>query len=477
MFMRNRGHTCDMCSHIDEHHYKRHFEICEQVRSIYEQCGEDWPLIPEDEDDRGRSIARGSDAFDKDGGSSTLQDLPLRKRDKKEHKRQMRAASRTKVVTQEDVKYIDSILHPVADEEGVVVPVNAEEIDEIERHLKYNAQCYNHGQKRSKLRHFARIPDADIDFGAEIDRVFEILRVNELLKRNDRNRGLRNKELANFNMIVSDLKGLIITDLVQNKKDELEIRMRRAAFLRYANRTGYDIVDDRYADKDWKTGEKFRSTGSGSASSDCLTVVEEDAEEDELADRLLRNFSAATLHDADRRHIEFAHKKLSSDGTLEEIETTQEARDLPAVCFSKPPPSLRIVNTNIVPPRSIRFHDPWNKPRSSVTKPSRTVKLHAQDSPMSELVDKESLPENDDEWQVVGPTTIPKNVSKGRTDTPRAKSVPTLQTSQFSSPYKAPPAPWHALKPTRVGVTGWMDQGEADRRKMAEKMDQEEKQA
>lgn len=28
---------------------------------------------------------------------------------------------------------------------GVEVPVNAVEIDEIERHLKYNAQCYNHG--------------------------------------------------------------------------------------------------------------------------------------------------------------------------------------------------------------------------------------------------------------------------------------------------------------------------------------------
>ncbi|KAF2451249.1 hypothetical protein P171DRAFT_478297 [Karstenula rhodostoma CBS 690.94] len=478
MFMRNRGHTCDMCMHIDEHHYKRHFEMCEQVRTIYDSCGEDWPLIPEDEEDRGRSMARGSGTFDSDGLSSTSGDVPLKKRDRKEQKRQIRAASRTKVVTLEDTRYIDSILHPAAIQEGIGTPANPEEIEEIEQHLKYNAQCYNHGQKRSNIRQFARIPDADIDFGAEIDRIFESLRVNELLKRNERNRGLRNRDLANFKTLVSELKEQVITDLVQRKKDELEIRMRRAAFLRYTNRASFDIVSNRYADKDWKTGEKYKSAGSGSASSGSLTAVEEDAEEDLFDDQHeLRNLSTVTLHDADRRHIERSHKKLRSDGLLEEIVAVKEIRDRTDESTSKPPPALRIVNTNIVPPQKIKFFNPWKQRNASVTKPFPALKPTAQNLLSSELIGKCPAPDEDDQWQTVGPTTIPNSTSSPHIDSRQKESVQSLQIPASSSYSATPKAPWHALKPTRVGISAWMDQDEADRSKMAGKLDREEKQA
>lgn len=478
MFMRNRGHTCDMCIHIDEHHYKRHFEMCEHVRNIYESCGEDWPLIPEDEEERGRSMARNSDAFDSDGLSSTSSDIHLKKRDRKEQKRQIRAASRIKVVTQEDVKYIDSVLHPAAVQERTENPANPEEIEEIEQHLRYNAQCYNQGQKRSKLRQFARMPDADIDFGAEIDRVLDILRINGLVKRNGRNRGLRNKELANFTMLVSELKEQVITDLVQTKKDELEIRMRRAAFLRYTNRASYDIVTNRYADKDWKTGEKHRSVGSGSASSDDLTAVEEQVEKDDLADQNeLRNYSTATLHDADRRHIEQPHKKVGSDRLLEEIVDIKEIRDPTIEPTPKLSPSLKIGNTNLVPPQKISFLNPWKKRNSSVTKPPEELKRTAQSPSSSELVVKDPASDEDNEWQTVGPTAIPKTALGLFSDARQPKSVLHLQTSKLSSSDAAPEAPWHALKPTRVGVTAWMDQGEIGRREMAQKLDGEEKQA
>ncbi|KAL5426545.1 hypothetical protein PMIN04_001860 [Paraphaeosphaeria minitans] len=470
MFMRNRGHTCDICSHIDEHHYKRHFEICEQVRSVYESCGEQWPLVPEDEEDRGRPMARNPDAFDNDGRSLTSGDAPMRKRDRKEQKRQVRAASRSKVVSHEDVKYMDSVLHPAATQEGTEIPANPDEIEDIEQHLKYNAQCYNHGQKRSKLREFARIPDADIDFGAEIDRIFEILRVNELLKRNERNRGLRNKELTMFNAVVSELNGLIVNDLVQNKKDELEIRMRRAAFLRYANKTSIDIVGNRYAEKDWKTGEKYRTVGSGSASSDCLTAVEEEAAEDDFVDEnQLRNLSTTTLQDADRRHVEQSHKKLGSDG-LPQIVALTNMKDLLAKGTPKPPPSLRIVNTRVMPPQKIKFHNPWKQLTPSVTK--RTE--HNLSS--TELIDKDPVPDENDEWQTVGPTTIPKSTSSRRTEDRLTKTGLSLRTPKSSISHTTPTAPWHALKPTRVGVTAWQDRGEADRRRIADKMDREEEQ-
>ena len=41
--------------------------------------------------------------------------------------------------------------------------------------------------------------------------------------------------------------------------------MRRAGYLRYTNKTAHSIVEDRYADKDWKTGERLSSNTSDSS--------------------------------------------------------------------------------------------------------------------------------------------------------------------------------------------------------------------
>ncbi|KAF1972093.1 hypothetical protein BU23DRAFT_165870 [Bimuria novae-zelandiae CBS 107.79] len=383
MFMRNRGHTCDMCQHADEHHYKRHQEMCEQIRSIYESCGEDWPIIPDDEDDRGRSRSRGSDAFDSEGRSSISGKKPLKKRDKKEQKRQIRAASRTKVITQEEISYIHSVLHPAASYGNTENPNNPEEIEEIEQHLKYNAQCYNHGQKRSDIKQFAHVPDADIDFPTEMGRIFDILRIGELLKRNERNRGLRNKELVGFKALVATLQSQIINDLVLAKRDELEIRMRRAAFLRYTNRASFDIMANRYADKDWKTGEKIRPLGSNSSSSGSLTAVEEEDEMDESdllkREEELRCFSTTTLSaDADRRHIEHSHKKLRDDGMVEEVMAIKFTRDTPSKGLPKPPRTLKVVNPNTIPSSPIVFRNLWAQRSSAITKPLSVLKRSVQ---------------------------------------------------------------------------------------------------
>jgi hypothetical protein len=37
--------------------------------------------------------------------------------------------------------------------------------------------------------------------------------------------------------------------------------------LRYTNKTAYSIVENRYAEKDWKTGERITSSESESSSS------------------------------------------------------------------------------------------------------------------------------------------------------------------------------------------------------------------
>ncbi|KAL1597939.1 hypothetical protein SLS60_008427 [Paraconiothyrium brasiliense] len=472
MFMRNRGHTCDMCMHIDEHHYKRHHEMCEQIRGIYEACGEDWPIIPEDEDDQGRAMFRDTDTRGSDDLSNTSGDVvPLKKRERKEHKRQMRAASRSKVVTQDDIRYIDSVLHPAASQAANGNPDNPEEIEEIEQHLKYNAQCYNDGQKRSDIRLFAHIPDADIDFGAEINRILEILHIAELLKRNERNRGLRKKELSNFKTLVSEFKDLVIMDLVQAKKDELEIRMRRASFLRYTNRASYDIMANRYAAKDWKTGEKYQSAGSASTSADSLTAVEEDEEEIDAEDIAtqndLRHLSSATLHDADRRHIEHSYRKIGSNGILGKVVAVQETRDPPKEGALKPPPSLRIVNTDIIPPAKVKFHNPWK--HRNIPKPPEALRPNAPTLSSSESLSDCPAPDENDGWQTIGPTTTPTRASGKQIDASR----PSSGAPKGSTSHATPKAPQHSLKPMRVGVIASMYQDESERRQRAKKLEQD----
>ena len=61
---------------------------------------------------------------------------------------------------------------------------------------------------------------------------------------------------------VDGLKHAVLEDIVLVNKDNAESRMRRAGYLRYTNKTSYGIVEERYTDKDWKTGEKFASSSS-----------------------------------------------------------------------------------------------------------------------------------------------------------------------------------------------------------------------
>ncbi|KAF2690521.1 hypothetical protein K458DRAFT_106687 [Lentithecium fluviatile CBS 122367] len=316
MFMRNRAHMCAMCNGADEAHHKRHQDMAERLRSIYERCGEAWAIIPSNEPERGRARRRGSVSLASGAPQAT-------KKNKKEKRRLARAASRRRVITLREIKYIESVLHPastVGDAEG---PRNPEEIAEIEKHLRYNAQIYNTCSKRREMKEFALIPDVDVDFENEMDRILEILRVSELLKRNSKNRGLQGKELKHFEELVSAFKEHVVEDLLLLKKDEMEVRMRRASYLRFTNRASFDIVEERYAERDWRTGEKFsESPAVCSVSSGSITAIDEEGEEDDETAvdwRAEAGLSPPPPHGTDLRHLVGCHRRTGSGGKPEEF--------------------------------------------------------------------------------------------------------------------------------------------------------------
>ncbi|KAI4937730.1 hypothetical protein J4E85_000165 [Alternaria conjuncta] len=309
MFMRLRGHTCKYCMGIDEQHYKRHHDIAERLRAVYESCGEiDWNIVPDESELEEHGIAR-------DLGD---EDTPSSKRERKDAKRLARAASRSRVITQEEIRYIDSVVHSV---EGITSndadgPRNPEEIEEIERQLRYHAHVYSTQVGRKGIRKLAEAPveSLNVDFEAEMDRILETFRINELLRRNTKTKGLQGKELKMFQGLVETFKHAVLEDIVLVKKDTAEVRMRRAGYLRYTSKTAYGIVEERYTGKDWKTGEKFASSLSdfsgGITPTDETAPLVSDQDDDQSPPR------SSTLDISDRRHLESNHKRVSGDDGL-----------------------------------------------------------------------------------------------------------------------------------------------------------------
>jgi hypothetical protein len=321
MFMRLRSHTCHYCRTIDEAHDRRHKKIAGQIRDVYDSCGVDWTIIPPENEERGRprvydtSLA-GHDETDCD---PTPEDTPSSKRERKDARCLARAASRNRVISREEIEHVDAVIHSA---EGVsngdsIGPSSTDELDEIERHLKYNAHVYNTHSDRRALRKFARLPDVDVDFDSEMERIFEVFRITELLQRNTRNRGLQGKELKTFQTLVDDLKKAIVDDMVAVKRDTLETRMRRAGYMRYANKSAHSIVEDRYTEKDWKTGERYlpnRSSSSGIDSPD----EESSSSHSTLEENSPPSPATATAFHCgpDRRHLEKIHKRVNGDDGL-----------------------------------------------------------------------------------------------------------------------------------------------------------------
>jgi hypothetical protein len=156
-------------------------------------------------------------------GSVEFEDSQVSKREKKDAKCLARAAGRARFVTQDEISYVNSVLH--AAESGLCSddgPASLEEMQLIEEHLRYNANVYNRQSSRRDLKKFAKIPDVDVDFDAEMQRILDKFRITELAKRNFRNRGLHGKELKVFEELLETFKRVIVEDLVLIKKDAME---------------------------------------------------------------------------------------------------------------------------------------------------------------------------------------------------------------------------------------------------------------
>jgi hypothetical protein len=271
LFMRNRGHTCDSCKIIEEAHYKRHQNIAELLRKIREVCGVAGCLIIEVPRSAGDTASQGPrsasppdaaipsppDGKEKENGNAT-------KREKKEAKRLEKAASRTRFLTDQEYRYINEVLHPKAQvaSDSSPEPMNLEEVHEIERNLRFNAStCYRRNvhtdQMKGYLNNKSPPSEEEIRIKASMDRVCDVFQITLLEKKNEKNRGLQGKEMKEFNKLVVEFRAALLDDYVLVYKDEMEIRMRRAAFLRYTNKGIVDKLLDRYNNRDWKTGLKL----------------------------------------------------------------------------------------------------------------------------------------------------------------------------------------------------------------------------
>ncbi|KAF2703650.1 hypothetical protein K504DRAFT_463380 [Pleomassaria siparia CBS 279.74] len=348
LFMRNRAHMCASCNGADEAHHKRHAEICEKLRRIFELNDEDISLLPtldlpRGPRERGQDDVRPPDDDTRSWPTDSIpaDGIPVTRKQKKDAKKLAKVASRPKVIKQEEIEHIGSIIHhSFAAAEGSDGPVNFAEIEEIEKHLRYNANVYNRGVKRHALRRFANLQDADVDFDREMDRILADLKVTDLVKRNKKNKGLQGKEFKIFETLVADLKALIVEDLVLVKRDEMETRMRRAGYLRYASRTSFEILEDRYTDKDWKTGERIVPPEPAVPETPTTERISDSTTEPNQKE----NAKCSAVQAPDLRHLVHGHKRLASEGKAEDVvvvRSNPRPAPLPAPIRSRPA-SIRV---------------------------------------------------------------------------------------------------------------------------------------
>ncbi|KAJ4989110.1 hypothetical protein SVAN01_05372 [Stagonosporopsis vannaccii] len=321
MFMRNRAHMCNYCHAIDEAHYKRHHDLVAQLRSVYESSGEvHWTIVPGERGDprRGQLFVSPPTTCDALAESLASDETPTSRRERKDAKCLARASNRARVVTQEEIRYIDSVLHSAESVTGAEgdSPANLEEMQLIEEHLRYNANVYTNRSSHCNLRRFATIPDVDVDFESEMERVLNTFRITELVKRNFKNRGLQGKELRKFDTLVETFKDAVVEDLVLVKKDMMEIRMRRAAYLRYTNKTAYEIVEERYTERDWRTGARI--TSSSSELSGLTSQAKEAITPQDLYPSCQPSANYLAPNSPDRRHLHHVHTRISGDDGLDQ---------------------------------------------------------------------------------------------------------------------------------------------------------------
>jgi hypothetical protein len=167
------------------------------------------------------------------------------KKDRKEAKRQAKAAGRVLEIRQRDIDRIGEILHP---EE----PVNEEfERDllmdkSIEDNIHYHPATSNSREERQIFISQDRRGKAELKItAAEIERIMIELKVHDMCHVKGK------KERA----LVGRLRDKIVEDLQHDHGEARETMMRKAGFWRWASRKAYNRLAENGRIWDWQSGE------------------------------------------------------------------------------------------------------------------------------------------------------------------------------------------------------------------------------
>jgi hypothetical protein len=244
MFMLGRGDTCQACKNVVAAHNKRHAELAEQLRRIYLICQVDLYIGPmakvrdgPDETDAGRPV----------DGAGTAKS----KKERKEAKKLARAARRPRVVTSEELIFLDGVLHPDRLNKGNDNGrFNVHEVEKPEHHPDYQ-EAYTDKDKSKGLRALSEPQNTEVDYECELVRILDAFHITELCKKSSgSNRQVQSKDTKSFERAVDLFKNLVREDFALVKRDEMDILERRNGYINYTSKSSYEITQKRMNAKD-----------------------------------------------------------------------------------------------------------------------------------------------------------------------------------------------------------------------------------
>jgi hypothetical protein len=219
------------CKNSNEQRHMRYREIAELVkdlRTIDAEQSFSSPITPK---------ASKFDFAVLDGSAS--------KKDRKEAKRQAKAADRVLEIRQRDIDRIGEILHPEepVDEE---FERNLLMDKSIKSNMYYNPATSNSREERQIFISQDRRGKAELKItAAEIERIMTELKVNDMCHVKGK------KERA----LVGRLRDKIVEDLQHDHGEARETMMRKAGFWRWASRKAYNRLAENGRIWDWQSGE------------------------------------------------------------------------------------------------------------------------------------------------------------------------------------------------------------------------------
>ncbi|KAM0713084.1 hypothetical protein Q7P35_000536 [Cladosporium inversicolor] len=220
------------CKNSDEQRYLRYREIAELVKDLRTIDAEQSPSTP--------ITPAAASKFDfavLDGSAS--------KKDRKEAKRQAKAAGRVLEIRQKDIDRTGEILHPEepVDEE---FERNLLMDKSIETNMYYNPATSNSREERQIFISQDRRGKAEFKVtAAEMERIITEFKVGDMSHVKGK------KERA----LVGRLHDKIVEDLKHDHGEARETMMRKAGFWRWASRKAYNRLAEDGRIWDWKSGE------------------------------------------------------------------------------------------------------------------------------------------------------------------------------------------------------------------------------